>query len=113
MLHAQLLALIEGRVQAQAQSLTDTPDHEVTRSRAGAALPSPPRPVEVTDDERGTVLTATHGGVLRLHRILDPTAPDPRPETAAGQVSGAGEAADGTRPRAVFATVRIDGPARG
>ncbi|MFF0087162.1 hypothetical protein ACFYR1_47040 [Streptomyces canus] len=44
---------------------------------------------------------------------MDPTAPDTRPATAAGQVSGAWEAADGTRARAVFATVRIDGPARG
>ncbi|MBW8798178.1 MAG: hypothetical protein JF597_32715 [Streptomyces sp.] len=94
-------ALIEGRVQAQ--SLTDTPDHEVTRSCAGAALPSPPWPVEVTDDERSTVLTAADGGALRLHRALAPTAPDTRPETAAGQVSGAWEAADGTRARAVVA----------
>ncbi|WP_406438322.1 hypothetical protein OHB00_26970 [Streptomyces sp. NBC_00631] len=113
MLYAQLLALIEGRVQAQTQSLTDTPDHEVTRSRAGAALPSPPWPVEVTDDERSTVLTAADGRALRLHPVLDPTAPGTRPETAAGQVSGAWEAADGTRARAVFATARIDGPARG
>ncbi|MEU9247806.1 hypothetical protein [Streptomyces sp. NPDC048385] len=113
MLYAQLLALIEGCVQAQAQSLTDTPDHEVTRSRAGAALPSPLWPVEVTDDERSSLLAAADGGVLRLHRVLDPTAPDTRPETAAGQVGGAWEAADGTRARAVFATVHVDGPERG
>ncbi|MFJ9909877.1 hypothetical protein ACIRVK_45105 [Streptomyces sp. NPDC101152] len=35
------------------------------------------------------------------------------PRTAAGQVSGAWEAADGTRARAVFVTVHVDGPARG
>ncbi len=113
MLYARLLALIEGCVQAQAQSLTDTPDHEVTRSCAGAVLPSPPWPVEVTDDERSAVLTVADGGALRLHRALDPAAPDTRPETAAGHVSGAWEAADGTRARAVFATVHVDGPARG
>lgn len=53
------------------------------------------------------------GGVLRLHRALDPTTPDTRPATAAGQVSGAWEAGDGTRARAVSATVHVDGPARG
>lgn len=104
----ELTALVEGRAQAQAQSVTDTPDHEVTRSWAGPALPSPPWPVEVTDDERSTVLTAAGGRALRVHRVLDPTAPDTRPGTAAGHVSGAWEAADGTRARAVFATVHID-----
>jgi hypothetical protein len=43
-----------------------------------------------------------------VHRALDHT----RPETAAGHVSGAWEAADGTRARAVFATVHIDRQAR-
>jgi hypothetical protein len=76
-------------------------------SATGAALPFLPWPVEVTDDERSTVLTAADGRALRVHRVLDPTAPDTRPETAAGQVSGAWEAADGPRARAVFATVHI------
>ncbi|MEU5307883.1 hypothetical protein [Streptomyces sp. NPDC021562] len=48
-----------------------------------------------------------------MHRALDPTTPDTRPATAAGQVSGAWEAGDGTRARAVSATVHVDGPARG
>ncbi|GHE05980.1 hypothetical protein [Streptomyces alanosinicus] len=80
---------------------------------ARAPLSLPRRGVEVTDDERSTVLTAADGGALRLHRVLDPTAPDTRPATAAGHVSGAWEAADGTRARAVFVTVHVDGPARG
>ena len=100
-----LLALVEGRAQAQAQSVTDTPDHEVTRSYAGPALPSPPWPAEVTEDERDTVVTAEGGTVLRVHRVLDPTAPDTRPQTAAGHVTGAWQTPDGTRTRAVFATV--------
>ncbi|WP_436844357.1 hypothetical protein [Streptomyces canus] len=76
-LYTQFLALIEGRVQAQ--SLTDTPDHEVTRSCAGAALPSPPWPVEVTYDERSTALTAADVGALRLHRPGPHRTRHPRP----------------------------------
>ncbi|MCH5675878.1 maltokinase N-terminal cap-like domain-containing protein [Streptomyces gilvus] len=98
-LYAQLLALFEGRVQAQAQSLTDTPDHEVTRSYAGSGLPSPDWPVTVTDDEDGTSL----GGGLRLCRILRPTALETAPEGATGHVAGAWQAPDGTRARALFA----------
>lgn len=79
--------------------------------RAGAAPPSLPWPVEVTGDERSTVLTAADGGVLRVHRALDPTKPGTRPATAAGRASGAREAGEGTRARAVFAAVRVDGPA--
>jgi len=109
--YAQLLALIEAA--SRPGSRASPPNHEATCSCAGAALLSSPWPVEVTDDERSTVLTAADSGVLRLHRALDPTTPDTRPATAAGHVSGAWEAADGTRARAVFATVHVDGPARG
>jgi hypothetical protein len=97
---AALLALIEGRAQAQAQSLTDTPDHEVTHSYTGPALPS--GPAEVTEDQDGTELALPDGTVLRLHRRPRPTAP----EGTAGHVSGAWNASDGTRPRAAFATLR-------
>jgi len=105
-LYAGLLALIEGRVQAQAQSLTDTLDDEVTHSFTGTGASAPAWPVEVTDDEDGTAL----GTALRLHRVLRPTAPDTRPEGAAGHVSGAWAAPDGTRARAVF--VVLDPAAR-
>ncbi|MEU9398035.1 hypothetical protein AB0D86_49735 [Streptomyces sp. NPDC048324] len=44
---------------------------------------------------------------------MDTTTPDTRSETAVGQVSGAWEAADGTRARAVFATALADLPAQG
>ena len=104
-LYTELLALIEGRAQAVAQSITDTPDHEVARSLTGAALPSPVRPVEVTDDEHGTALTAPAGATLRIHRVLDPTAPDTRPEAATGHVTGAWQSADDTRVRALFAVL--------
>ena len=38
---AQLWALVEGRAQPQAQSISDTPDREVTRSYAGEGFTSP------------------------------------------------------------------------
>ncbi|MET9835140.1 1,4-alpha-glucan branching protein [Streptomyces sp. NPDC006385] len=104
---AQLAALLEGRVQAQAQSISDTPDREVTRSYAGdGALPS--AFPTVTDDREGTELTAPQGATLRLHRVLRP-APDalsvPAPD-ALGHVAGAWSMPDGTRARGLFVTLR-------
>lgn len=100
-LRTGLLALVEGRAQAQAQSVSDTPDHEVGHSYAGSGLPSAAGPVEVTEDQDGTGLRLPDGTALRLHRRPRQTQPGP----AAGQVSGAWEAADGTRVRAVFVTL--------
>ena len=109
-LYTELLALIEGRAQAVAQSITDTPDHEVARSYTGAALPSPVWPVEVTDDEHGTTLAAPAGTTLRIHRVLDPAAPETRPETATGHVTGAWQSTDDTRARALFAVLYAGSP---
>ncbi|MGW2384851.1 maltokinase N-terminal cap-like domain-containing protein [Streptomyces sp. NPDC001658] len=99
---AQLLALFEGRAEAQAQSITDTPDREVTHSCDGPA-PSG-LPAAVTDDEKTTELSFPQGTTLRVHRVLRP-APDTTPGTT-GQVSGAWDAPDGTREREVFAVLR-------
>ncbi|MER5752985.1 1,4-alpha-glucan branching protein [Streptomyces sp. NPDC002088] len=104
-LYAELLALIEGRAQAMAQSITDTPDHEVARSCTGSGFPSPAWPVTVTDDQDGTELPAPDGAALRLNRVLQPTAPDTPPQGATGHVAGAWQSPDGTRARAVFAAL--------
>lgn len=98
-LHTELLALFEGRTQAMAQSISDTPDHEVTHSYTGPALSA--GPAEVTEDQHGTALALADGTVLRLHRRPQPTAP----EGASGQVTGAWDTPDGTRVRAVFASL--------
>lgn len=100
---AQLLALIEGRAQAQAQSLTDTPDHEVTHSYTGdsPALESPLS--TATDTADATELRTADGKLLRLHRVLHP-APLP-PEGVLGHVAGAWQAADDSRVRAVFVSL--------
>ncbi|MFI7411620.1 1,4-alpha-glucan branching protein [Streptomyces sp. NPDC049627] len=105
---AQLLALIEGRAQAQAQSLSDTPDREVGRLYTGdGAVPSDFTGGVVTDDQEGTELRAPDGATLRLHRVLRP-APDGSPVPppgAKGHVTGAWDSADGTRARALFAAL--------
>jgi hypothetical protein len=107
---AQLLALIEGRVQAQDQNTSDTPDREVTRSRAedGVARTGLTATAAVaTDDLEGTEMPLTHGMALRLHRVLRP-APDGRPvlpQAAAGHVTGVWSAPDGTRVRGLFAVL--------
>ncbi|MEU0387769.1 maltokinase N-terminal cap-like domain-containing protein [Streptomyces chartreusis] len=100
---AQLGALIEGRVQAQAQSISDALDREVVASRTGAG--SVPTDFVVTDDREGTRLTARDGTTLHLHRVLRPAPDGPLPPTegATGQVTGAWQLPDGTRARGVFA----------
>ncbi|OIJ87054.1 maltokinase N-terminal cap-like domain-containing protein [Streptomyces monashensis] len=108
-LAAELLRLIDGRAQAQAQSIDSAPDHEVARSRTGVpfALDSfTPAPV---DDEHGTRLPAPHGTVLQVHRVLTPVPqedPPVSPEGAVGHVSRCWQAPDGTRLSALFVTVR-------
>ncbi|MEW2288690.1 1,4-alpha-glucan branching protein [Streptomyces sp. NPDC047841] len=105
---AELLALIEGRAQAMAQSVTDTPDHEVTRSYDGAPLvPDGFRP-EPSEDEDGTRLPVPGGLTLHVHRVLTPVAgnaPLP-PRDALGHVATGWPDPDGTRPHAVFMTLR-------
>ncbi|WP_149562792.1 maltokinase N-terminal cap-like domain-containing protein [Streptomyces cacaoi] len=108
---AQLTALIAGRAQAQDQDISDTPDPEVTASHTdGAAVPTDL--ADAADDRDGTVLTASDGATLRLHRVLEPAgdapapASDETPAGAVGHVTGAWETADGTPARAVFAVLR-------
>jgi hypothetical protein len=100
-LRTELLALFEGRAQAMAQSISDTPDHEVTHSRTGSGPLSPEGPVEITEDQDGTGFALPDGTAVRLHRRPRPTAP----EGATGQVSGVWDAPDGTRARAVFVSL--------
>nr|WP_202437524.1 1,4-alpha-glucan branching protein [Streptomyces sp. SID5910] len=107
---AGLLALADGRAEAQAQSTSDTPDRDVlvTREGEGSLLPefTDLADFPVTDDEDGTLLTAPGGAVLRLHRVLrpGPETPAALPAGAAGTVTGSWQTQDGTRVRSVFAT---------
>jgi hypothetical protein len=109
---AALLALIEGRAQAQAQSITDTPDHEVTRSCTGDS-PTVEGPLSTaTDTAEATELRTPDGKLLRVRRVLRPTADATAPLAPAGalgHVAGAWQAPDDTRAHAVFVTLDSDG----
>ncbi|WP_316776759.1 maltokinase N-terminal cap-like domain-containing protein [Streptomyces sasae] len=102
-LTAGLLALIEGRTEAQAQSISDTPDREVVRSYAGQG-PVPVLGAPVDTDESTEFTVPDAGLVLRLQRVLTPGSTPP--DGAVGQVSGAWEQPDGSRPHALFAALQ-------
>lgn len=112
-LAAQLWALIEGRVQAQAQSVTDAVDREVTRSYTGPGLATGQGAVPAVEDSaEGTLLAAPDGTTLRLHRVLRP-APQGEPllpEGALGHVGGAWQLPDGTRAHGLFAALHAGTP---
>ncbi|AMW14845.1 1,4-alpha-glucan branching protein [Streptomyces qaidamensis] len=100
---AQLVALIEGRAQAQDPNVSDTPAQEIVVSRPEEGSLS--TDLTVTDDREGTALTTPQGLVLRLHRPLQPAADGlfVPPQGATGHVAGSWEAPDGTRAQGVFA----------
>ncbi|MFJ9536872.1 1,4-alpha-glucan branching protein [Streptomyces sp. NPDC101225] len=102
-LTAQLLALVEGRVPAHAQSTSDALDREVVRSYAGegpiGALGAP------EDTADGTEFTVAGGLVLRLHRVPAPVASDGPPPGALGHVSAVWAQPDGTRARTLVAAL--------
>ena len=101
----QLLALFEGRAEPQAQSLTDTPDHEITRSYKGGG-PLSVAALAATDTPGATELPIQPGpAVLHLSRTLQPGSLD-LPEDAKGHVTGHWTLPDDTRARAVFAVLR-------
>lgn len=104
----ELLALIEGRAPAMAQSISDTPDHEVTRSYTGAPLGPAGSTPEPVDDEDGTRLAAPHGTVLHVHRVLAPVEENPPlpPRGALGHVATGWAGPDDSRLRAVLMTLR-------
>ncbi|MET7364530.1 1,4-alpha-glucan branching protein [Streptomyces sp. NPDC005566] len=110
-LAAQFVALIEGRVQAQDQNTSDTPDQDVTCSHAGEGSASAAfTTVTATDDREGTALAVRPGATIRLHRALQPAqdgSPLP-PQGAAGHVSGAWSTVDGARARGLFAVLHTD-----
>ncbi|MGW1072474.1 maltokinase N-terminal cap-like domain-containing protein [Streptomyces sp. NPDC002537] len=99
----QLLALIEGRAEAQMQSVDDTPDPDVVRSCTGGGFAA--ADFMATDDQEGTALSVAPGATLRLRRVLEPT-PALLPEGAIGHVGGAWQLPDGTGAEGLFAVLR-------
>ncbi|WP_405938019.1 1,4-alpha-glucan branching protein [Streptomyces sp. NBC_00726] len=98
---AQLFALLDGRAEPQAQSLTDTPDPTITHSHTGTPFPlATPR---ATDTPEGTDLPTT-GTTLHVNRVLRPAADTP--DDATGHVSGPWHTPEDAEVRGVFAVLR-------
>ncbi|MEU8578093.1 maltokinase N-terminal cap-like domain-containing protein [Streptomyces asoensis] len=107
-LRTQLLALLRGRVLAQDQNSSDTPDREVTRSYDGDGSDLADIDAGAVDDREGTLLPVAPGSALRLHRVLRPVpdgAPSLPPGTT-GHIAGSWRAPDGTRARGLFVVLR-------
>ncbi|MEU1008682.1 1,4-alpha-glucan branching protein [Streptomyces sp. NPDC005890] len=104
----ELLALIEGRAQAMAQSISDTPDHDVIRTYTGSPLGAAGFTPEPADDEDGTRIPVREGAVLHVHRVLASVAENPPlpPQDALGHVATGWPGPDGTRLQALFMTLR-------
>lgn len=110
---AQLLALIQGLVEAQAQGRSDTPDPTVsvgatTGSRLGALGAT------VRDGGSSTLVdvgvedpAAARDGLvtLEIRRLLAPHEADPRPASAGGYVDGGWTGLDGTGRRGRLVTL--------
>ena len=103
----QLMALIQGEAEPQAQSQSDTQDPTVLSwPAANRALGS--AAFTVADDAEGTMVSvsATAGELaLRIHRVLRPVTGD---GAAPGAVSATWELPDGTRARGIFAAASYE-----
>jgi hypothetical protein len=105
------LALIEGRVQAQAQSVSDTLDRDVVRAYVGDGVALAPGDFAGTaiDNQESTELAAPSGAVLRFHRVLrsSPDGASVLPPEAAGHVAGKWQTPDGSDARGVFVVLGL------
>ncbi|MEO3750972.1 1,4-alpha-glucan branching protein [Streptomyces sp. B6B3] len=101
----QLVALLAGETEAQAQSVSDTPDPTVTVDRADPGLSTAGLTVgAVTDGAEATDIDLGPGPLtLRVHRVLTPATAATRP---LAQVTAPWQPPTATQPRALFATLR-------
>jgi Maltokinase N-terminal cap domain len=112
---AQLVALIQGEVQAQAQTVSDTPDTTVACTPVGGARLSVYGSPELSGDATGTeilVPTVTADGGVRqlvvgILRLLSPAPVLATPDEGGGSVSATWRLADGTQARGPFVTASI------
>ena len=109
---AQLVALIQGQAEPQAQSTTNTADPTVTSGSPVAAGPlaASGAATVVSTGERTEIQVPVRGGglvVLRINRVLQP---GDGPGADPG-VSATWQESGGARARGVFATARYEAPA--
>jgi hypothetical protein len=112
----QLLALLQGGAEPQAQSLTDTPDPSVTVHFTGTTVATgAAAPTSVTHGPTHTRVTVAiaeltpEGQPLSIHvaRVLEPAGPGPA--DASGHVTAGWRSPDGSEHRAVFAALHDAG----
>jgi len=110
---AQLLELLQGRAEAQAQSLTDTPDPSVTVQVGGAAVTTGLVWTTVANGPDGTRLTVAadasapdRPSTLHVARVLQPGT---SPADTSGHVTAGWRSPDGGEHRAVFAALGTTG----
>ncbi|MFJ4844822.1 MULTISPECIES: 1,4-alpha-glucan branching protein [unclassified Streptomyces] len=112
----QLAAFVRGEAEAQAQSVSDTPDPTVGRSWSGPASVPAPGPGTVADGPDGTTDVLLDGGadgrlVLRVARALRPVAdPGAAGSGGLGHVDARWRLPGGGEARAVFVTVHDGTP---
>ncbi|WP_405535601.1 1,4-alpha-glucan branching protein [Streptomyces sp. NBC_00075] len=104
---AQLIALLQGRTEAQAQSVSDTPDTSVTRRFTGAEIDAEVASLAVTDGQHGTAVvveTPARTLTLAVTRILSPEQQDPAAGAteAQGHITAGWRLPDGGEGRAPF-----------
>ncbi|MEW2631898.1 1,4-alpha-glucan branching protein [Streptomyces sp. NPDC048389] len=103
---ARLLAFAQGRAEAQAQSVSNTPDPSVTGHFAGPGLPADIAPGPVADGPDGTTVPLVSEPLtLRVTRVLRPADGNPSDTGARGHVTAAWHLPDGTEHRARFITL--------
>lgn len=115
---AQLVALIQGDAEPQAQSVSDTPDPSVTSQRVTDGAVTVTGSAVTASGPSGTDLRAGIAGAdglrngdltVRIHRILQPAA-GTSPAGPAGRpcVSATWRRPDGTLARGTFASARYE-----
>jgi hypothetical protein len=108
---AQLLALLQGHVEPQAQSVTDTPDPSVTSHFAGEDLATVAGSTAVVNGPHGTDITVEimAGGrlALRVMRVLEPDKPT---RLTKGHVTAGWRLPGGDRARGPLVTLRDAAP---
>ena len=103
---AQLLAFAQGRAEAQAQSVSNTPDPSVTGHFAGPGLPADSAPGVVTDGPDGTTASlAPEPLALQVTRVLRPADEGVSGTAVRGHVTATWHLPDGTDHRARFFTL--------
>lgn len=105
----QIVALMQGDAQAQAQSTSDTPDHTVVSHPIAAHSVMADGSAVVVNDAAGTevrVRTSAGDLTIRFHRLLEPS-DDATEDSSLGRVSAPWRLPDGAEVAGTFATARL------